>query len=327
MAAGCRRLVLAAPDIARAVKPGQFLHVRCDGGTHAGYPRGAPTRGTHVSGLGWVGSADLLLRRPLSVYDADRERGTVTILYRVVGRGTALLAEKRTGGRVNVLGPLGRGFEPPGYPRGVPTWGTHVSGSGWVGHRRVAIVGGGLGVAPLFFLARELSAGVSEDARPDPTRPDPLGVPALAGRVPRAGAPGGYPRVPARPAVAVFQGARTAPELDLADFSVLPVDLFTATDDGSRGYAGSVVELFLDTVCHEPVDWVSAAGPPGMLRALAGALQTLGLPGEFSLEERMGCGIGACVCCSCRIGTPERWEYRRVCADGPVFPAREVVWE
>jgi dihydroorotate dehydrogenase electron transfer subunit len=127
--------------------------------------------------------------------------------------------------------------------------------------------------------------------------------------------------------VAVFQGARTAAELDVADFSVLPVDLFTATDDGSRGHAGSVVELFLDTVCHEPVDWVSAAGPPGMLRALAGALETLGLSGEFSLEERMGCGIGACVCCSCRIGTPERWEYRRVCADGPVFPAREVVWE
>lgn len=253
VAAGCRRLVLAAPEIARAVRPGQFLHVRCDG------------------------TADPLLRRPLSVHDADRERGTVTILYRVVGRGTALLAQKKQGGRVNVLGPLGRGFDPPAE------------------HRRVAVVGGGIGIAPLFFLARELSA-------------DPL------------------KRVPRR-AVTVFQGARTAAELDVADFTTLPVNLFTATDDGSRGHAGSVVELFLDTVCHEPVEWVSAAGPPGMLRALAGALETLGLFGEFSLEERMGCGIGACVCCSCRIGAPDRWEYRRVCADGPVFGAREVVWE
>ncbi len=266
VAAGCRRLVLAAPDIAQAVRPGQFLHVRCDG------------------------TADPLLRRPLSVHDADRDRGLVTILYRVVGRGTALLATKKQGGRVNVLGPLGRGFDPPAE------------------HCRVAVVGGGIGIAPLFLLARELSA-------------DPLTRPADPTRL--SGCP---ERVPRR-AVTVFQGARTAAELDVADFTTLPVNLFTATDDGSRGHAGSVVGLFLDTVCHEPVDWVSAAGPPGMLRALAGAMETLGLSGEFSLEERMGCGIGACVCCNCRIGAPDRWEYRRVCADGPVFGAREVVWE
>jgi dihydroorotate dehydrogenase electron transfer subunit len=244
----CRRLVLAAPAVAEAARPGQFLHLRC----------GA--------------TADPLLRRPLSIHDVDRVAGLVTLLYRVVGRGTALLATRKPGpDRVNILGPLGRGFEVP--PE----------------HRRVALVGGGLGVAPLFFLARELAA---------------------AGRE-----------------VIVFHGARTTGELELVNFGLLPVESASATDDGSVGYAGSVVELFGQAAAELKMDWVCAAGPTGMLRALAGELRRLNLPGEVSLEGRMGCGIGVCVCCNCRIGTRERWTYRRVCADGPVFSAEEVVWE
>lgn len=245
--ADVRRLVLSAPAVAETARPGQFLHVRCDG------------------------TADPLLRRPLSIHDVDRDRGLVTLLYRVVGRGTALLAGRRPGqDRVNVIGPLGRGFAPPEC-------------------RRIALVAGGMGLAPLFFLARELSA---------------------AGRE-----------------VVVFHGARNAAELRFADFSPLMVELATATDDGSAGYAGSVVDLFKESAAGHRPDWVSAAGPTGMLRALGAVMESLALPGEFSLEERMGCGIGACVCCSCRIGTPEHWGYRRVCADGPVFQAGEVVWE
>jgi len=245
--ADCRRLVLAAPQVAQAARPGQFLHVRCGG------------------------TADPLLRRPLSIHDVDQEQGLVTLLYRVVGRGTALLAARRSGERVNVLGPLGRGFAPP------------------PAHRRVALIGGGLGIAPLLFLAREL---VKEERE-----------------------------------VWVFHGARTAVELGCADFSVLPVQLLVATDDGSAGYAGSVVGLFRESAAKMRPDWVAAAGPHGMLRVLTSEMRRLDLPGEVSLEERMGCGIGGCVCCSCRIGAPGNWQYRRVCADGPVFAAAEVVWE
>lgn len=243
----CRRLVLYAPEVAQAAQPGQFLHVRCGE------------------------TADPLLRRPLSIHDVDRSRGLVTLLYRVIGRGTTLLAMRESGEQVNVIGPLGRGFQVP--PQ----------------HRRVALVGGGMGAAPLFFLARAL---------------------AVVGRE-----------------VLVFQGGRTADELEIADFAVLPVQVSTATDDGSRGYPGSVVTLFAAAASDLQPDWVSAAGPPGMLRALAGEMQKLALAGEFSLEERMGCGVGACVCCNCRIGRPDQWTYRRVCVDGPVFPAGEVVWE
>lgn len=244
----CRELVLGAPEVAAAARPGQFLHLRC---------------GT---------TSDPLLRRPLSIHDVDRAVGQVTLLYRVVGRGTTLLATRRSAqDKLNILGPLGRGFQAP--PE----------------HRRVGLVGGGMGVVPLFFLARELVA---------------------AGRE-----------------VVVFHGARTTGELGLVNFGLLPVQLAVATDDGSVGYAGSVVELVGQAAAELKVDWVCAAGPTGMLRALAGLLQRLDLPGEVSLEERMGCGIGACMCCNCRLGTRDRWTYRRVCADGPVFCAGEVVWE
>ncbi len=248
VALDCRRLVLATPEVAAVARPGQFLHVRCNG------------------------TADPLLRRPFSIHDVDRERGLVTLLYRVVGRGTALLATRRKRQKVNVLGPLGRGFQVP------------------LECRRVVLVGGGMGIAPLFFLVRELAV--------DLTR-----------------------------AIWVLHGARTAGELNFVNFGALPVHLRVATDDGSLGFRGSVVGLFKELAPEVQPDWVSAAGPTGMLRALGQEMRRLGLPGEFSLEERMGCGIGACVCCSCRIGSPENWNYQRVCADGPVFPAGEVVWE
>lgn len=246
-----RRLVLAAPALAAAAKPGQFLHVRCGDTT----------------------TADPLLRRPLSIHDADPESGLVSLLYRVVGRGTTLLAGRKKNESVNVLGPLGRGFRvPPEY-------------------RRVVLVGGGMGVAPLFFLVRRLAA---------------------------------EERV-----VWLLHGARTAAELGCLDFTPLSaaVALRAATDDGTLGHRGSVVGLFAELAPDMRPEWVCAAGPTAMLRALQREMRRLGVPGEFSLEERMGCGIGACVCCSCRIGTPGDWQYRRVCADGPVFPAGEVLWE
>ncbi len=247
-AAGCYSLCCRAPEVARAAAPGQFVHVRC-----------GPTN-------------DPLLRRPFGIQGVDRTEGVVRILYQVVGRGTALLAEARSGDRIGLLGPLGRGFSPPAEAK------------------RIGLVAGGLGIAPLCFLYETLTA---QDVR-----------------------------------AVVFHGIRSAGAVSAVDLLSVAAGspILMATDDGSLGYAGSVVELFKEYVEREPLDFFCAAGPSPMLRALSAAALESALPGEVSLEERMGCGIGACLVCSCRTKTDDGWQYSRVCADGPVFPVEEVVW-
>jgi len=247
IADGCYRIELYAPEIARSAQPGQFVMVR-----------------TSIT-------ADPLLRRPFSINTVDRERGLVKILYRVVGRGTALLAGKKLGRRLSVFGPLGKGFTVP--PSG-----------------RFAVVAGGLGIAPLYFLVQRLRALGNE--------------------------------------VTVFYGAQNRYELLLQEkLAALRVRLFVATDNGAAGFKGTVVDL-LRAEGIPPVDILYAAGPGPMLRALAAFLREAGIArAEFSLEERMGCGIGACRGCAVKVITPEGPVYKRVCVDGPVFLAEEVVWE
>ncbi|MGO0121869.1 dihydroorotate dehydrogenase electron transfer subunit [Desulfothermobacter acidiphilus] len=245
LAPGVYRLELFAPAVAEQARPGQFLMVR-----------------TSIS-------LDPFLRRPLSINSVDRRRGAVTLLYRVLGRGTRLLAERRLGRRLNVVGPLGRGFTVP------------VSGT-------VVLVAGGLGIAPLFFLAKVCCRQGNE--------------------------------------VLLFYGARCSRELVLRrELEAMGVRLSLATEDGSAGEQGTVVELVRRKGL--PPGVVCAAGPPPMLRALAAFLQDMGREAEFSLEERMGCGVGACRGCVVKVRTAEGFAYQRVCADGPVFRAATVVWE
>lgn len=154
----------------------------------------------------------------------------------------------------------------------------------------VALVAGGLGIGPLCLLYKRLTA---------------RGV-----------------RTP------VFHGIRTAGVVAAADL-LTAVDgnaVMMASDDGSLGRAGSVVDLFKEHTARERPDFFCAAGPAPMLRALSALVRESGIPGEVSLEERMGCGIGACLVCSCRTRDGDKARYSRVCADGPVFPVAEVVW-
>lgn len=247
VAPGVHRLAFTAPEIARTAQPGQFVHLRV-GPTH-----------------------DPLLRRPFGIHEVDREAGTVTILFQVVGRGTALLAQVQPGALLDVLGPLGRGFTLPAPA--LP----------------VALVAGGLGIAPLAFLLRRLAA---------------------------AGIRG-----------SLFQGARTAALLVGTQENVPGVKRRLATDDGSAGHRGSVVDLFTASlVAGYRYAYVYAAGPYPMLRALAARMREYRLEGEVSLEERMACGLGACLCCSTAVQSESGPRYARVCADGPVFPVREVAW-
>ncbi|MEW6183725.1 MAG: dihydroorotate dehydrogenase electron transfer subunit [Bacillota bacterium] len=247
VATDCYRLEIYAPEVAAAAQPGQFLMVK------TGF------------------TLDPLLRRPLSVNTVDRTRGLVKILYRVVGRGTSLMAGKKLGRRMNILGPLGNGFT-------IPSKGSFV------------VVAGGLGIAPLLFLVQRLRALGNE--------------------------------------VTVFYGAQNKYQLLLMDeLSGLRVNLVTATNNGSSGYKGTVVDL-LRAQGIPPAEIVYAAGPPPMLKALSGLLGEAGvLWAEVTLEERMGCGVGACRGCAVKIAGEEGPTYKRVCHDGPVFRAEEVIWE
>lgn len=253
IAAGHYRLHLAAPETAAAARPGQFLHVRC-----------GPT-------------LDPLLRRPLSIHAADREKGEVILFYRVAGKGTDLLAQCREGNRVSLLGPLGHGFTMPQKDA------------------RVFVVAGGIGIAPLYFLLQEMAT---------------LGINAE-----------------------VYLGAATKEQLFFdKEIKNLGHNVILSTDDGSAGYHGTVTDLFAQdfgrTAMGRHNVMVYGCGPYGMLKQLSLMCAAAGITAEISLEARMGCGVGACLSCACRTrdaGNSE--QYRRVCVEGPVFPAGEVVWE
>jgi len=226
---------------------------------------------------------DPLLRRPISIHDVDRAKNEVILFYRVAGRGTALLSKSKTGDTLSLVGPLGHGFSTPGT------------------RTRVAVVSGGIGIAPLYFLLQEMAgSGTSAD---------------------------------------VFLGAATARQLffsrEIMNFGHRVV---LSTDDGSAGYHGTVTALFEEYIRkdsnkssmpgHSDGNMVYGCGPYGMLKRLAEIINKFGIPGEVSLEERMGCGVGACLSCACKTrGKESEVQYRRVCVEGPVFPAGEVIWE
>jgi dihydroorotate dehydrogenase electron transfer subunit len=243
---------LDAPEIASRAAPGQFLHLRC------------------------ADTQDPLLRRPISIHYADRERGLVYILYRVAGRGTALLARRAPGDCLDVMGPLGKGFSLPS------------------GKEKTAVIGGGMGVAPLFFLLKEIEVIYRHDS----------------GRA------------------AVFIGAATSGALlGVKEFGNTGFPVYIATDDGSAGFNGNVVDLFRRTAGGNGFDRVYACGPLPMLISLAAGIRP-GQIAEVSVEERMGCGVGACLSCACRVRGRggEDFRYAHVCRDGPVFNLNDLMF-
>lgn len=243
------RMVLEAPEVAAVARPGQFVHVRC-----------APLM-------------DPLLRRPISIHDVDRRAGRVHLLYRVSGRGTALLAQNSKLSTLDIMGPLGNGFSLPRPPAGI------------------VVVGGGIGIAPLVFLVRDLVDAGNQ-------------VRFLAG----------------------FRSVRDVMALD--ELEMLGVDLALATDDGSAGLHGLVTDLLDAAVEDSNISFYYACGPRPMLQQVTQILARRALQGEVSMEERMACGVGACLSCACKTRDqgPEGFRYRHVCVDGPVFPAGEVIW-
>jgi dihydroorotate dehydrogenase electron transfer subunit len=246
-------LTIGLPAAFATPQPGQFVMIRDPG-------RGEP-----------------LLPRPLSVYGFRREAGRaiLDLLYRVAGRGTSLFSGMRPGALLAVLGPLGRGF------------------SLQCGLRKVVLLAGGVGVAPLTFLLHE---GYLRDSS-----------------LQKSG-------------VTAYVGARTAELLTGIDQLQGFCDLRTATDDGSAGYHGLVTDLIRgDLGGYEPGGtMIYACGPAAMIRSLGVILGKSEIRCEVSLEERMACGIGACLGCAVAITDSNGKTYRRVCHDGPVFDIRAI---
>ena len=212
------------------------------------------------------------LRRPFSVFDADGNH--VSIMYKTVGRGTSALNAVRSGDEISILGPLGHGFP--------------IKCEG-----KALLVGGGYGVAPLYFLARRL---VASGFAPD--------------------------------RVHLFVGGRTKSDLLALDrFAALGVKTTTATNDGSDGVKGLVTDPLDDVLAEMRSSGgkfeLFACGPDPMLKAVAMRATGTGAKGWISMDRHMVCGVGACYAC---IQKTVRGNSR-CCIEGPVFAASDLVWD
>ena len=212
--------------------PGQFINIKLDG---------------------------YYLRRPISVCDWSDE--TITIIYKVVGKGTEYMATLAEGAQLDVLTGLGNGYD------------TEKSGN------IALLIGGGAGVPPLYGLAKRL---IAEGKK-----------------------------------VKVILGFNTADEVFYEDnFKALGAETYVTTVDGSHGIKGFVTNAFeaAGEYCH-----TYSCGPEPMLKAVYNASET---SGQYSFEERMGCGFGACMGCSCKT----KYGNKRICRDGPVLTKEEIIW-
>ncbi len=212
------------------IRPGQFVNLKLEG---------------------------FYLRRPISV--CDFAPGRLTLVYKVVGHGTACMAELAPGAVIDTLTGLGNGYD------------TAPSGD------KPLLIGGGAGVPPLYALAKALLA---EGKKP-----------------------------------AVILGFNARDEVFYEEeFKSLGMEVYVTTADGSYGIKGFVTDAM-----DRPYTYFYACGPEPMLRAVYAKTVT---SGQFSLEERMGCGFGACMGCTCKTKTG----HKRVCKDGPVFMKEELPW-
>lgn len=273
------RLVLSLSEFPTA-KPGQFVQILCN----------------EPGEIGWTGGA--FVRRPFSIGGVRRVAGRVEvdILHRAIGIGTKWLARLQPGDPVNFLGPLGWPFRLPEPPRST-----------------ALLVGGGIGLPPLIWLAETLkAAGVAAIAFCGSRTADLLPLTRDAGVACSADEPSPFCR----------------------EFARSDVPALVATDDGSLGAHGLVPHVFAAWLDRHPELAGSATvytcGPDRMMRAVAQACDQRGLPCQVCLERMMACGMGTCQSCVVKIkdsAAPDDWRYRLCCTDGPVFDAREVIWE
>jgi len=216
---------------------------------------------------------DPLLRRPFSIHQISSD-GRLQILFKVVGKGTQWLARIRAGEHLSVLGPLGNGFA--------------------VGAPEMAcLIGGGMGIAPMLFLA-------SHFLHVSRSKKDSLVLPK------------------------VILGARNREELEplVRDFQNLGVEVLAATDDGSFGHHGLVTDV-LQKINLSPLFTVYCCGPRPMMAAISHLCRQENRACQVSVETVMACGMGACLGCAVPL---KDGGYAHACSDGPVFAAERLLW-
>ena len=262
-------LKVHAPRCAETALPGSFAHISCD--------------------------PALPMRRPLSIMKTDSASGEVLFLYKIVGDGLALLAQKERGDQISVMGPIGRPFEP------TPD------------RKKTLLIGGGVGIPPMVFLADFLRKDTDNDWAP---------LVLMGSEVP----------FPFEISPSALDAGRVPANADhgLAFLEAWNVPSRLASLAGLEGcYDGYVTELardWLQGLSDPDRDEVAifACGPTPMLAATAELAADFGLPCQVSLEEFMACAVGGCAGCVVATRTVEGIAMKRVCVDGPVFDARTV---
>lgn len=242
---GIYKFSVKAPEIVKVAKPGQFLEIKV---SETGEP---------------------FLRRPISIYNLDKENEVLEFIFQVKGRGTELLAKREEGDLIDIMGPLGNGnFTVKEY-------------------KSVAIIGGGIGTYPLYELTKELKGKTN---------------------------------------INVYLGFRDKSLVSCEkEFEEIGLNkLVIATDDGSYKEKGFAIDFMKKDIEEHKVDKIFACGPLPMLKAVREYAIKEDIPCEISLEERMGCGIGACLGCAVKIVSGDIVKYGHVCKDGPVFEAKNV---
>ena len=241
------KISVKAPGIIEDAKPGNFIEIRVSDQTEP------------------------FLRRPISIYNLDRENGILEFIFQVKGKGTEILAKKKIGDLIDIVGPLGYGtFKYENY-------------------NNLAIIGGGIGVFPLYELAK--------CAKKDNKN------------------------------VNIYLGFRNKEYVVLEDeFKNVSDNLTITTDDGSYSEKGFAINFLERDIEAGKVDSIYACGPLPMLKAVQKLAVEKNIPCQISLEEKMACGLGVCLGCAVKTAKSPKDapEYWHVCKAGPVFQAKDV---
>ena len=242
LAKGIFDIEVLCPEVAKLSKAGQFVQAAAEG---------------------------FFLRRPISICDIDKKKGTIRLVFEIRGKGTEKLAGLNTGDTIDLIAPLGNGFK--------------VLEKG----KKAVCIGGGIGTPPMLGIAKEYGENAT-----------------------------------------VISGFRNMAAVILQDdYKAVGAKTVLCTDDGTAGIKGFVTDAFKEELEKDKPDIVYACGPMIMLKNLTAICKENGIECQVSLEQRMACGVGACLVCVCRTVKSGEEFNSHVCKDGPVFDSEEVVFE
>lgn len=236
------KISIKSEEIAQSAKPGNFLEIRVSE------------------------TIEPLLRRPISIYNINKNEDIVEFIFQIKGKGTKILAEKNIGDKIDIIGPLGYGtFNIEAY-------------------KKVVVLGGGIGIFPLYELEKELKSDIT-----------------------------------------TYLGFRNKEYVILEDeFKSVSNKVIITTDDGSYANSGFAIDYLKKDCLKEKPDIIFACGPLAMLRAIKKFAEENNILCQISVEEKMGCGIGACLGCAVKLIQDGNEKFGHVCKQGPVFWANEV---